>query len=82
MLKKSWLYVFFGLYPLSLFEMGRSERSNVEQFFVLTVIILILVGVGYWFDFLNIIKSILVVLFIIAPYVVGKLNYLGVWSSN
>ena len=82
MLKKSWLYVFFGLYPLSLFEMGRSERSNVEQFFVLTVIILILVGVGYWFDFLNIIKSILVVLFIIAPYVVGKLNYLGVWSSH
>ncbi|GEM01490.1 hypothetical protein SAMN05421839_11172 [Halolactibacillus halophilus] len=82
MLKKSWFYVFFGLYPLSFFEMGRSEMRNIKQFFILTVVIFILIGVGYWFNFLNINKSILVILFVIAPYIMGKLNYLGIWSSH
>lgn len=82
MLQKTWLYVFFGLYPLSIFEMARSEMSTIKHVFVLSMIILIFVGVGYRFEFLNIFTSVLVALFIIAPYVIGKLYHLGIWSSD
>ncbi|NBI08303.1 hypothetical protein D3Z33_15730 [Senegalia massiliensis] len=79
--KNPWLYVLFGIYPLSIFELGLSNISTIKQVLLLIIITSILISVGYYFNFLNIFKSLIVVLFVITPYVIGKLYGNGVFNT-
>ncbi len=79
--KNPWLYVLFGIYPLSIFELGLSKISTIKQVLLLLIITSILISVGYYFNFLNIFKSLIVLLFVITPYVIGKLYGNGVFNT-
>lgn len=79
--KNPWLYVLFGIYPLSIFELGLSKISTIKQVFLLIIITSILVSIGYYFNFLDTIKSLIVVLFVIASYVIGKLYGNGFFNT-
>ena len=76
---KSWIYIMFGVYPLSLFNLGNSDLSILKQLLILIFIIsiiAILINIG---GILSMKYLILIMLVVLLPYIIGKLHRKGLF---
>lgn len=80
MLKKrsSWLYIFFGVYPISLFDLGNSEISLSRQVAILSFITSGFLIIAHIFNVLSTISFMGILLFVITPYLIGRLFNIGI----
>ncbi len=74
MSRKHWPFLLFGIYPIGLFLLAKSTLSLFKQIAILASLLVILVTVGMLTHFLNSISALIICLFLIAPYVMGKLS--------
>lgn len=70
--QKSWTYLLFGLYPMSLFALAHSRLSRFTQIIILSTLALSLLIVANLFQILNVMSILAILLFVLAPYVIGK----------
>lgn len=71
------IYFLFGIYPISLFDLGNSKTGLLKQLLIIFFITSALLIAANLFKILNIISFIAILFFAITPYFIGKLFRYG-----
>lgn len=70
--RSPWFYLLFGVYPISLFDLANSKWSQFMQMLILSLIVLLLLATANIFQVLNGVSLLVILLFVLAPYIIGK----------